>query len=49
LEVIIKDASNTLKAELLKREKRIFEIGFKAINNVEHTIQVLFNGLQMEG
>ena len=49
LEVIIKDGYDTLKAQLLKREKRKFEIGFVAERNMKHDIQVIFNGLQIKG
>jgi hypothetical protein len=49
LEVIIKDGYDTLKAQLLKREKRKFEIGFVAERNMKHDVQVIFNGLQING
>jgi hypothetical protein len=49
LEVIIKDGYDTLKAQLLKREKRRFEIGFIADRNMKHDIQVIFNGIQIKG
>jgi hypothetical protein len=49
LEVIIKDGYDTLKAQLLKREKRKFEIGFVAERNMKHDVQVIFNGLQIKG
>lgn len=47
LEVIIKDGYDTLKAQLLKREKRKFEIGFTCERNMKHEIQVIFNGIQI--
>ena len=49
LEVIIKDGYDTLKAQLLKREKRKFEIGFVAERNMKHDIQIIFNGTQIRG
>lgn len=49
LEVIIKDGFDTLKAQLLKREKRKFEIGFLCERNTKHDIQVIFNGIQIKG
>ncbi|CAF0722221.1 unnamed protein product, partial [Brachionus calyciflorus] len=48
LEVIIKDGSDTLKAQLLKREKRKFEIGFLSERNTKHDIQVVFNGVPIK-
>lgn len=48
LEVIIKDGFDTLKAQLLKREKRKFEIGFLCERNMKHDIQVIFNGMQIK-
>ena len=48
LEVIIKDGFDTLKAQLLKREKRKFEIGFLCERNMKHDIQVIFNGIQIK-
>jgi hypothetical protein len=45
--VIIKDGYDTLKAQLLKREKRKFEIGFVCERNMKHEIQVIFNGIQI--
>jgi hypothetical protein len=47
LEVIIKDGYDTLKAQLLKREKRRFEIGFVCERNMRHEIQIIFNGIQI--
>ena len=49
LEVIIKDGYDTLNAQLLKREKRKFEIGFFCERNMKHDIQVIFNGQQIKG
>jgi hypothetical protein len=49
LEVIIKDGYDTLNAQLLKREKRKFEIGFFCERNMKHDIQVIFNGIQIKG
>jgi hypothetical protein len=48
LEVIIKDGFDTLKAQLLRREKRKFEIGFFCERNMKHEIQVIFNGIQIK-
>ena len=48
LEVIIKDGYDTLKAQLLKRERRKFEIGFFVERNMKHEIQVIFNGIQIK-
>lgn len=46
--MIIKDGYDTLKAQLLKREKRKFEIGFLCERNMKHDIQVIFNGIQIK-
>lgn len=46
--MIIKDGYDTLKAQLLKREKRKFEIGFVCERNMKHDIQVIFNGIQIK-
>ncbi len=47
LEVIIKDGVDTLKAQLLKREKRKFMIGFYSDKCVKHDIHVIFNEVQI--
>ena len=46
--MIIKDGYDTLKAQLLKREKRNFDIGFYCERNMKHDIQVIFNGIQIK-
>jgi hypothetical protein len=49
LEVVIKDGFDTLKAELLKREKRKFMIGFFSEKNISHNIHVIFNDVPIQG
>ncbi len=48
LEVIIKDGYDTLKAQLLKRERRIFLIGFFCDRNMKHEVNVVFNEIQID-
>jgi hypothetical protein len=47
--VIIKDGYDTLKAQLLRKEKRQFEIGFLCERNIKHEVQVIFNGVHAKG
>lgn len=49
LEVIIKDGYDTLKAQLLKRDKRKFIIGFSCDRNMKHEIHVIFNDIPIKG
>lgn len=48
LEVIIKDGYDTLKAQLLKRERRLFLIGFFCDRNMKHEVNVVFNEIQID-
>jgi len=47
--VVIKDGFDTLKAQLLKREKRKFVIGFVSEKNTKHDIHVIFNEMPIKG
>lgn len=49
LEVVIKDGYDTLKAQLLRRDKRKFIIGFNCDRNMKHEIHVIFNDIQIKG
>jgi hypothetical protein len=46
---VIKDGYDTLKAQLLKRERRKFEVGFLCERNTRHHIDILFNGTPIKG
>ncbi len=47
--MIIKDGFDTLKAQLLKREKRKFVIGFFSEKTAKHDIHVIFNEMPIKG